>query len=106
MMKRILQWALVSWMGLGAGHALAANGVIEGYVPKITVKQVEIEGRVYPLVRGHSEDMKSTAGRETECWAQYRTTCGTLAGVGYIDKARVTIRNGYAMKIEVLELQQ
>lgn len=83
-----------------------ADSEIVGVVPKITTKFVEIDGASYPLMRGDSQEMRRSSPDVTECWSRYRTTCGTLAGIGFIDRARVTVRNGYAVRIEVLELKQ
>jgi hypothetical protein len=97
-------------MGIALLQAISfsviADTEIIGRVGKITVKNIEIDGKNYPLLKGESEDLRARVGEVTECREKYRMTCGTLAGVGYIDKARVTIRNGIAMRIEVLELQQ
>lgn len=91
---------------LAAIYPALADSVIVGNVPRITVRNVEIGGVSYPLLQGNSQNMRATSETATECWAKYRTTCGTLEGIGYIDKARVTIRNGIAIRIELLELQQ
>lgn len=93
-------------IALTAHSAISAEKVIVDRVPHITVQHVEVGRVTYPLLNGNSQDMRNTSPGTTQCWATYRTTCGTLAGIGYIDKARVTIRDGYAIRIEVLELQQ
>jgi hypothetical protein len=86
--------------------APGADTVVIDRVPRITVQHVEVGPVTYPLLNGNSQDMRSSSPNTTQCWATYRTTCGTLAGIGYIDKARVTVRDGYAIRIEVLELRQ
>ncbi|HNQ03955.1 MAG TPA: hypothetical protein PKH69_05025 [Thiobacillaceae bacterium] len=83
-----------------------ADTEITGYVSQITMKHVEIEGKRYPLLQGDSQDMRSTSPRMTQCWAGERTTCGTLAGIGYIHRARVVLRDGAAIRVEVLEMRQ
>jgi hypothetical protein len=36
----------------------------------------------------------------------YQITCGTLAQVGYIHKAKLSIENDKVVRVEVLELMQ
>lgn len=87
-------------------HAAYAEEIIIGHVSKITTKEIIINGNKYPLLNGSSEDLNARPGTVTECREKFRMTCGTVAAIGYIDKAKVTIRNGYAIQIVILELQQ
>jgi len=89
-----------------ASQAAWADTEIIGNVPRITTEFVEVGDKMYPLLHGASNNMRASSWEATECWAGPRTTCGTLAGIGYIDKARITLRNGVAVRIEVLELRQ
>lgn len=104
-MRATLNFLFASCMILGAGQACADTEIV-GQVSRITTDFVEIRGKSYPLFNGASNDMRATSQAATECWAKERTTCGTLAGVGYIEKARVTLRNGVAIRIQVLEMRQ
>jgi hypothetical protein len=106
MNTNLSQYAFGFLLWLTVLYPAWADSVIVGNVPRITVRNVEIGGISYPLLQGNSQNMRATSDTTTECWVKYRTTCGTLEGIGYIDKARVTIRNGFAIRIEVLELQQ
>lgn len=104
-MRPYLKILFSAWALCGACLAWADSEVV-GYVSSITTDFVEIRGKSYPLFNGDSNDMRARYPAATECWAKERTTCGTLAGVGYIDKARVTLRNGVAIRIQVLEMRQ
>lgn len=104
-MRAYLKILFSAWALCGACLAWADSEVV-GYVSKITTDYVEIRGESFPLFNGGSNDMRARYPAATECWAKERTTCGTLAGVGYIDKARVTLRNGVAIRIQVLEMRQ
>ncbi|OYY93088.1 MAG: hypothetical protein B7Y41_13325 [Hydrogenophilales bacterium 28-61-23] len=106
MKTHLSHWALGTLLWLATIYPVLADSIIVGNVPRITVKQVEIDGVSYPLLKGDSQNMRATSETATECWSKYRTTCGTLAGIGYIDKASVTIQNGIAIRVEVLELKQ
>ena len=97
---------LAAGMLLTGSAGVMADTEITGYVPEITVGHIWIEGNTYQLIHGDSNDLNSVQGI-TECRVgTHRVTCGTLAGVGYIDRARVTVSGGAATRIEVLELKQ
>ncbi len=103
-MKQLLSTLFVGLMISQTAHAAdLVNAEVIGHISNITRKFVEINDKKYPLLRGDSENLKIRQGEATECWYQYRITCGTLADSGYFDKAKVTIRNGLAIRIEVLE---
>lgn len=104
-MRATLNIFLAACMVFGAGRVWADTEIV-GQVSRITTDFVEVRGQSYPLFNGASNDMRATSRAATECWAKERTTCGTLAGVGYIEKARVTLRNGVAIRIQVLEMRQ
>ncbi len=106
MNMRFKYWMMGIVLLQTTSFSVIADTEIIGRVAKITVKNIEIDGKTYPLLKGESENLRANVGEVTECREKYRMTCGTLAGVGYIDKAKVTIRNGIAMRVEVLELQQ
>lgn len=103
---RFKHWVMGIALLQAISFSVIADTEIIGRVVNITVKAILINGKSYPLLRGESEDLRANIRDVTECWNGYRLTCRTLAGVGYVDKAKVTIRNGIAMRIEVLELQQ
>lgn len=89
--------------------ALAAPTEKIGEVRFFNTKNLTfLDGKSYPLARGDSKDLSSSYGTATQCFVEgnARTTCSTLAGVGYITKARVTLDNGLVMKVEVLEMKQ
>lgn len=90
------------------GFAMAADHARVGYVSEITTERVVINGESFPLRNGKSNNMQVRFPKATECWVsdKARTTCGTIAGVGYIHKARVTLHNDTAARIEVIEMRQ
>lgn len=104
-----MQWKELSLLVVclaSANPAVARETTLLGNVSKVTTGFVEIEGKTFPLKNGASNDVRASSREVTECWAGTRTTCGTLAGVGYIQKAKVTVRDGVAVRIEVLEMLQ
>lgn len=106
MLGNVSRSSLVVVLSLAVAQLAFADTEIVGYVDKITTRHVWIGGQVYPLVRGDTTNLRLPPHEATECLIGQRITCGTLAGVGYIDKARVTVRNGVALRIEVLEQMQ
>lgn len=79
---------------------------VEGRISDITKNFVVIKENKFPLLRGDETNLRVDAGT-THCFVnQVRVTCGTLAAVGYVDHARVTIENGYAVRIDVLQMLQ
>ena len=92
-----------------SGQALAAT-VLEGYVPEITTQKLSFGGKYYPLVQGASQSNAIKWPQGTECYVMtfpsYQVTCGTLAQVGYIDKAKILIENDKVMRVDLLELMQ
>lgn len=110
MIKKYLHLACaMSLIYMASNSALAAPTEIIGEVGNISTKTLTfLGGKSYPLARGDSKDMTSAYGTVTQCFVERgaRTTCSTLAGVGFISKAKVTLDNGVVMKIEVLEMKQ
>ncbi|MGF1615870.1 MAG: hypothetical protein ACFCVA_18730 [Gammaproteobacteria bacterium] len=71
----------------------AEEAVMQGAITKITQSELDFEGETYSL------------SPLAECLAEgAKTTCGTLAGVGYAEEARVVVNNGRVVRIEVLKL--
>lgn len=103
MHTNLTHWIFGTLLALAVSFPALADSEVVGHIPKITRKFVEINGQTYPLLRGNSENLRARENEATECWYQYRITCGTLADSGYFDKARVTLRDGIAIRIEVLE---
>lgn len=83
---------------------------LEGYVPEITTQKVFFGGKYYALIQGKSIDNKIKWPQGTECYVKgnptYQVTCGTLAQIGYIDKAKLRIENDKVIRIELLRLMQ
>lgn len=83
---------------------------VEGYVPEITTQKLFFDGKYYALTKGVSPDNKIKWPDGTECYIKanptYQVTCGTLAQIGYIDKAKLRIENNKVMRIELLKLMQ
>ena len=78
--------------------AVEPTQVIEGRLTQITTEQVTLDGvrtfRIEP--------------QRTECFdfRSDRTTCATLALIGYADKARLSVAGTVVRRIDLLELQQ
>lgn len=95
-MKKLLLLVLA----LPALHAFAAGapGVIEGRLTQITSSYIQVDhDRTYlfnPAV-ARCFDFRGDA-----------TTCDTLVGIGYVDRARVTLRGSDVQRIDIIELQQ
>ena len=109
---------LAMGMILCANAFAAGRSVIVGRIDLIEKDYIRIDNREYKLLNEFSEKRTKTRYRfETEYWVwvfndngrpvkSYQVNFNTLAGVGYIDKARVTLKQGFVGKIEVLDLQQ
>jgi hypothetical protein len=72
--------------------------VVEGRLTQITTTLVTVDNdRTYAI-----------DSETTECFdfRSDRTTCGTLALIGYADKARVTLVGTLVKRIDLLVLQQ
>ncbi len=77
--------------------------VIEGRIDLIKQDYIVIENRKYFVISSASYK------KEPECWVvqpteRYQTTYKTLRDIGYVDKARVTIKDGIVHKIERLDM--
>jgi hypothetical protein len=87
----------LAWPGL---HALAAGtpAVLEGRLTQVTATSVQVDhDRTYlfnPAV-AQCFDFRGDA-----------MTCDTLVGIGYADRARITVRGTDVQRIDILELQQ
>lgn len=73
--------------------------VVEARIVRITTTLVTLEGI--------GEDFKLDA-KNAQCFDEYgnKLTCATLAGIGYVDKARVTIAGDVVQRIDIIDLQQ
>lgn len=100
--------------GLFAATAGAQPAIeLEGYVPEISTEKLFFKGTYYLLVKGDADDIRTARWPQaTECHmrmkgaAPYQVTCGTLAQVGYIGRARLRIELGKVSRVEVIELMQ
>ena len=115
MKKAVMIFALCTLL---CGTAAAERSTIVGTIDLIEKDYISVGGKQYKLLNEFSEQMtKIKYGFETEYWVfifndngipirSYQVTFNTLAGVGYVDKAKVIFRNGMVSKIEVIDLQQ
>lgn len=78
--------------------AVEPTQIVEGRLTQIGVEHVTVDGQ-----RTYAIDPQ-----RTECFdfRNDRTTCGTLALIGYADKARLTVVGTLVKRIDLLELQQ
>jgi hypothetical protein len=87
----------LAWPAL---HALAAGtpAVLEGRLTQVTMTFVQVDhDRTYqfnPAV-ARCFDFRGDA-----------MTCETLVGIGYADRARITLRGTDVQRIDIVELQQ
>ncbi len=83
--------------------------VIEGEITVIDGESIFLNGNKYSIV---SERMTLVNPDliETQCWFgdvnKHQIDFNTIRGVGYVDKALVTLDGEYVHKIEVIELLQ
>ena len=87
----------LAWPAL---HALAAGApaVIEGRLTQIRTSSVQVDhDRKYQFNPAIARcfDFRGDA-----------MTCDTLVGIGYVDRARVTLRGTDVVRIDIVELQQ
>lgn len=78
--------------------AAGAPGVVEGRLTRVTASEVQVDhGTTYQFdpVSARCFDFRGDA-----------MTCGTLVGIGYADRARITLRGTVVQRIDILELQQ
>jgi hypothetical protein len=83
-----------------APYAFAAGvpDVIEGRLTQVTNTFVQLDHeQTYPFdpVSAQCFDFRGDA-----------MTCGTLVGIGYADRVRITVRGTVVQRIDILELQQ
>ena len=78
--------------------AAGAPGVVEGRLTQVTSTIVQVDhDRTYhfnPAI-ARCFDFRGDA-----------LTCDTLVGIGYVDRARVTLRGVDVQRIDIIELQQ
>lgn len=87
----------LSWPAL---HALAAGApaVIEGRLTRVTTNFVQVDhDRTYQFNPALAQcfDFRGDS-----------LPCETLVNVGYVDRARITVRGADVKRIEIVELQQ
>ena len=87
----------LAWPALAA-FAAGALGVVEGRLTQITATAVQVDhGQTYQFNPAVAQcfDFRGDA-----------LTCDTLVGIGYADRARVTLRGTDVLRIDIVELQQ
>ena len=87
----------LAWPAL---HALAAGApsVLEGRLTRVTASFVQVDhNQTYQFNPAVAQcfDFRGDA-----------MTCDTLIGIGYVDRARVTLRGTTVQRIDIVELQQ
>lgn len=87
----------LAWPALNA-LAAGAPGVVEGRLTQISTSAVQLDhDREYQFNPAIAQcfDFRGDA-----------LACDTLVGIGYIDRARVTLRGSDVVRIDIVELQQ
>ena len=92
--------SLLLALACSAPHAFAAGapGVVEGRLTQVTTTFVQVDhDQTYQFdpVSAQCFDFRGDA-----------MTCGTLVGIGYADRVRITVRGTVVQRIDILELQQ
>ena len=87
-------------LALPALHASAAGmpGVVEGRLSRVTGTEVQVDHAAsyqFNPATASCFDFRGDA-----------MTCDTLVGIGYADRARITLRGPVVQRIDILELQQ
>jgi hypothetical protein len=88
----------LAWPALGAHAAGTTPGVVEGVLTQVQASFVQVDHQ-------HTFQFNPATAR---CF-DFRgdaMTCATLVGIGYADRARITLRGDTVLRIDVLELQQ
>jgi hypothetical protein len=94
--------SLAGWIALSSHSAIAAQPVpgqtLQGRITQITTEKVTIDG-----IHTFKLDPK-----KTQCFDHRgdKTSCATLAAVGYADSAIVTIVGDSVQRIDIKQLQQ
>ena len=87
-------------VGLSAPCAFGAGApsVVEGVLTRVTATEVQLDHRAayqFNPALATCFDFRGDA-----------MTCETLVGIGYADRARVTLHGTVVQRIDILELQQ
>lgn len=101
---------VLSGPALVAGKTTIKVGTIE----RITKDYIIMDDTQYKLINSSDKDLKSKYGFETEYWLMdydrtgrllgaFKVNFKTLGDVGWVAKARVTLKGGVVRKIEVLD---
>ena len=87
----------MAWPALYA-FAADASGVVEGRLTRVTTSFVQVDhDRTYLFNSAIAEcfDFRGDA-----------MSCDTLVGIGYVDRARVTVSGNDVLRIDIVELHQ
>lgn len=94
---RVTFAALFSCLALSAAHS-AGSEAYEGRLTQITATYVTVDGTRSFTFEPRTAKCFDAEGAEL--------TCETLVGVGYADRARLTVFANAIRRIDVIELQQ
>lgn len=95
---RLFSLSLATTLLALAASAAGAPGVVEGKLTRVTANELQIDhAQVYQFdpVSAKCFDFRGDA-----------LTCETLVGIGYADRARITLRGTVVQRVDILELQQ
>ncbi|HXS91457.1 MAG TPA: hypothetical protein VN705_19020 [Steroidobacteraceae bacterium] len=95
---RLYSLLLAAVLPLLDASAAGAPGVVEGTITRVTTDEVQVDhSRVYQFnpALARCFDFRGDA-----------LTCDTLVGIGYVDRARITLLGTAVQRIDILELQQ
>lgn len=83
---------------------------VEGEVTNVAAASLSIAGQSFPVTMKESEDYRVdglvAAPEVIDAASGHTITYKTIQAVGYITFARVTVRNGTVIRVEVLDMQQ
>ncbi|HEY7639392.1 MAG TPA: hypothetical protein VH814_06680 [Steroidobacteraceae bacterium] len=95
---RLYSLLLAAVLPLLDASAAGTPGVVEGTLTRINASEVQVDhDQVYLFdpARAHCFDFRGDA-----------LPCDTLIGIGYVDRARITLLGTAVQRIDILELQQ
>lgn len=111
-MKKVMIIFLFFIMLTSIGFAAEEISVFEGRIRLMKPNSIFLNNQEYNVIHAESKEYKMGFDIPlTEVWIMhtaipYKIDFATLYGVGYVTKARVTLKDGIVHKIEVLEMQQ
>jgi hypothetical protein len=95
---RLYSLLLAAVLPLLDASAAGAPGLVEGTITRVTTSEVQLDhDRVYQF---------NPALARCFDFRGDELTCDTLVGIGYVDRARITLLGTAVQRIDIVDLQQ